>query len=112
MVVSKCPKQIGKYLMASLPLENSISNMAYTKARSIVKKGLKAYSHIRMHHCSTLFNFIQNVSQILKALVSSKFLSKKNKKRDFSKAGLYKEHTPRMLQCFLDLENIDLVQNS
>jgi hypothetical protein len=45
--------------MVGLPLENSMSNVAFTKARSILKKSLKVYSHIRMCHCSTLFNFIQ-----------------------------------------------------
>jgi hypothetical protein len=47
--------------MASLPLENSVKIAAFVKARSTIKKGMKAFSHIKMHRCSTLPNIIQNV---------------------------------------------------
>jgi hypothetical protein len=48
MVVSKCPKGRRKCLVASLSLENSMSNMLFTKARSIPKKDKKAFSYTRM----------------------------------------------------------------
>jgi hypothetical protein len=48
MVVSKCPRGRRKCLVASLSLENSMSNVAFTKARSIPKKDKKAFSYTRM----------------------------------------------------------------
>jgi hypothetical protein len=56
--------------MASLPLVNFVSIVAFVKVGSILKKAsMKAFFHTRMSHCSTLPNFIQNVFQIRETLV-------------------------------------------
>jgi hypothetical protein len=48
MMVSKCPRERRKCLVASLSLENSMSNVPFMEVRSILKKDKKALFHTRM----------------------------------------------------------------